>query len=285
MPSSSSASSSAAPWLGLVVGNTRLHWGLFYQQQWQAVWHTPHLTAPQVAALIDQQFDLAAWRSLQLLDQDTLDELAPLTAIATSPSPLRLYGASVVPAQTALWQSYSGFREVTLADIPLANLYPSLGIDRALNLLGAGDRYGWPILVIDAGTALTFTAGTAERFIGGAILPGLTTQFATLAANTANLPTAHLPTALPSRWASNTAAAIHSGVIYGTLATLTDYLQAWQQEYPTGYVVLTGGDGSRLYQWWQQHHQKTPGMAVEPHLTFFGLSRLQPALLATDPQF
>ena len=260
-------------WLGLVVGNTRLHWGLFCQQQLQAVWHTPHLTAVQAAELISHQFSAAGWRSLSGFE-GTTKELAALDVITTTKPTLPLCCASVVPAQTALWQRYPTFREVTLADISLANLYPTLGIDRALNLLGAGDRYGWPTLVIDAGTALTFTAGTAGRFIGGAILPGLTTQFATLAGNTATLPAVHSQAELPTRWAHNTADAIRSGITYGTLAAVADYIQAWYQEYPTGHVVLTGGDGPSLYQWSKRLNRKTPEMLLEPHLTFFGLGQL-----------
>jgi type III pantothenate kinase len=65
------------------------------------------------------------------------------------------------------------------------------------------------------------------------------------------------------------------------LATLTDYVQAWRQDYPTGQIVLTGGDGPKLSQWWQSRSGKTPGMTLEPHLTFFGLSLLQPGLWAT----
>jgi type III pantothenate kinase len=284
MPNPSPAAPLDSPWLGLVVGNTRLHWGLFRQQQLLAVWHTPHLTPAQVADLLDHRFGVAAWRSLQTLPKGTLDELTELATNLPSLSPLRLVIASVVPAQTLLWQGYPYCREVTLADVPLANLYATLGIDRALNLLGAGDRYGWPSLVIDAGTALTFTAGTATGFIGGAILPGLTTQLATLKAHTATLPTTQLESPLPPRWARDTAAAIRSGVIYGTLATLTDYVQAWRQDYPAGQIVLTGGDGPKLSQWWQSRNQKTPGMTLEPHLTFFGLSLLQPGLWATDPK-
>jgi len=278
MPNPSPAAPGDSHWLGLVIGNTRLHWGLFRQQQLLTVWHTPHVTPAQVAELLDHRFDLAAWRSLQILSKGTLDALTQLAAIASPSSPLRLVLASVVPAQTLLWQGYPYCREVTLADIPLANLYATLGIDRALNLLGAGDRYGWPSLVIDAGTALTFTAGTATGFIGGAILPGLTPQLGTLNTRTATLPTAQLESPLPPRWARDTAAAIRSGVIYGTLATLTDYMQAWRQDYPAGQIVLTGGDGPQLYQWWQSRNGKTPEMALEPHLTFFGLSQLQPSL-------
>ncbi|HEY9889978.1 MAG TPA: type III pantothenate kinase, partial [Candidatus Obscuribacterales bacterium] len=148
-------------WLGLVVGNTRLHWGLFHGDTLTGGWHTPHLPPATVTALWQQQFAPAAWG-------------AAAAAIPPLPPgvPLPLWVASVVPSQTALWQAYPDFHAITLGDLPLGNLYPTLGIDRALNLVGAGDRYGWPILVIDAGTALTFTAGTAQGLIGGAILPG-----------------------------------------------------------------------------------------------------------------
>lgn len=52
------------------------------------------------------------------------------------------------------------------------------------------------ILVIDAGTALTFTAADADqRLVGGAILPGLGLQRSSLAQKTATLPRVEL---LPS---------------------------------------------------------------------------------------
>jgi type III pantothenate kinase len=86
--------------------------------------------------------------------------------------------ASVVPNQTALWQDYSNVHEITLDQVPLQGIYPTLGIDRALALWGAGETWGWPMLVIDAGTALTLTGADANRcLIGGAILPGLACSF------------------------------------------------------------------------------------------------------------
>jgi type III pantothenate kinase len=70
---------------------------------------------------------------------------------------LPLYLASVVPSQTALWQTYPDVHIITLDQVPLQGVYPTLGIDRALALWGAGETWGWPMLVIDAGTALTLT--------------------------------------------------------------------------------------------------------------------------------
>lgn len=285
MPEPRLQNSQEAAWLGLVVGNTRLHWGLFHQQRLAGVWHTPHLTPAQAELLIGQGFAPGAWRSLAANLPWALDLPATLAAIATpSEPPLPLVCASVVPGQTALWQTYPGCHAIQLAEVPLHNLYPTLGIDRALNLLGASDRYGWPVLVIDAGTALTLTAGTAGRLVGGAILPGLTTQFTSLAQTTAALPNADFPPSLPSRWATNTPDAIRSGILYGTLATLEDFAQAWQQDYPRGQVVLTGGDGARLYHWWRQRQPKV-SLAMEPDLTLWGLAHWRQRHAATDREF
>lgn len=283
MPDPELAAQLNAPWLALVVGNTRLHWGLFHQQELQGLWHTPHCTPEQAQQLIDQRFSAAGWRSLAAIHPSTIELPTALETIsASTKSDLPLYCASVVPMQTALWQSYSACREVTLEDLPLPNLYPTLGIDRALNLLGAGDRFGWPILVIDAGTALTFTAGTSGQLLGGAILPGLATQFSALAQKTAALPPAPTPESLPPRWAINTDDAMRSGIIYGTLATIADYVQTWRQQYTTGKVVLTGGDGAQLYQWWCQL-SPVEEIFVEPALTFWGLHCLRQQQLTTDP--
>ncbi|MEM6837429.1 MAG: pantothenate kinase [Cyanobacteria bacterium P01_C01_bin.120] len=266
------------PWLGLVIGNTRLHWALFQGDALQGVWHTLPVTPEQAHRLVQQQFTAPAWRSLSIAQSIALELPKSLSramdAIASLSSPLPLYCASVVPAQTALWQAYPGLQVVTLADVPLADCYPSLGIDRALNLLGAGDRLGWPVIVVDAGTALTFTAGVEGRFVGGAILPGLATQFAALTTETAALPQVEDDGQLPARWASTTAAAIRSGVIYGTLATIQTFVADWQRQHPNSKAVLTGGNGAQLYQWWRQVEGTAPAV-VEPNLTFWGLRQLR----------
>ena len=52
-----------------------------------------------------------------------------------------------------------------------------------------GETGGFPMLVIDAGTALTFTGADANQcLVGGAILPGLRLQLASLGQKTGQLP-------------------------------------------------------------------------------------------------
>lgn len=272
MPDRQSSAPLNDPWLGLVIGNTRLHWASFRGTRLEAVWHTPHGSAEIAQRLIQQQFAATAWQSLPLPFQAStkLSTLGGQKNSPQEPPSIALYCASVVPPQTALWAHYPGFHAVHLDALPLANLYPTLGIDRALNLLGGGDRYGWPILVVDAGTALTFTTGDAGRLLGGAILPGLSTQFAALAQNTVTLPAIQAQSALPPRWSANTPDAVRSGIIYGLLATLQDFLQVWYAQYPQGQAVLTGGDAPQISAWLAALHPDVK-LPSDAHLAFWGL--------------
>lgn len=223
-------------WLALVIGNTRLHWAGFLGDGLLKTWHTSHLTSQQVAPLMANLGSRQRWASVGVeLTQD----------YAVQPP---LYLASVVPQQAKLWRDYPLLHTITLEHLPLQNLYPTLGIDRALNLLGAGSLYGWPVLVVDGGTALTFTAGDHQELLGGAILPGMALQFQALGTHTAELPDIQLTADPPPRWANNTADAIRSGVLWGQRAVVLDALMAWWREYPQGKVVVTGGDGAQIYE-------------------------------------
>ena len=211
--------------LFLAIGNSRLHWVLWQDDQVQQRWECPHfeteLSGPQ----------LRDWLGRSPLHQSA--EL-PLTV------------ASVVPAQTACLPGDEAIRLLSLDDVPLRGLYPSLGLDRALALLAAGVTYGWPVLVIDGGTALTLTAAQQSFTLsGGAILPGLALQARSLDQGTAALPEVSV-TDLPPRWALDTAGAIASGLLYGLRATLRDYLNDWWAQAPGAVGVLTGGDGPLL---------------------------------------
>jgi Type III pantothenate kinase len=44
-----------------------------------------------------------------------------------------------------------------------ASEYPTLGTDRALALRGAGKQWGYPVMVVDCGTAMTFRCAVAAR--------------------------------------------------------------------------------------------------------------------------
>ena len=255
--------------LALMIGNSRLHWALFVEETLQEAWDTQHLPASVVK-------QLAKCRTLGDLPVEMLppSQINPKSQIPNLKSILPLHLASVVPSQTALWQTYPNVRVITLDQVPLQGIYPTLGIDRALALWGAGETWSWPMLVIDAGTALTLTAADANRcLVGGAILPGVGLQLQSLAQRTADLPFVEQGViSLPPRWALNTEEAIQSGVIYTIIAGLRDFIEAWWQEFPGSKVILTGGDRTLLLTYLQsQFPNVAGGVIAERNLIFWGM--------------
>jgi type III pantothenate kinase len=257
-----------AVWLALVAGNSRLHWGLFQGEQWLGSWHTDHLSPPQLQALVAAEFTTAAWLALDIyLPLPVRD-----SGMLETPC-LPLWMGAVVQSVASALTGYPYTHRVGLDQIPLGGLYPTLGVDRALTLAGAGDTYGWPVLVIDGGTALTLTAGEGGNLVGGAILPGLRLQFKALHNFTDQLPLVQLEgLGLPQRWAIATPDAIASGVIYTQLAGIGDFVADWRRQYPDGRVVLTGGDGGAIAAYLTQ--LKSPlaqTVIVDDNLMFWGL--------------
>jgi type III pantothenate kinase len=186
------------------------------------------------------------------------------------------------PEETELWLAAVGSAPLPprspwvhcleLSQVPLRDPYPSLGLDRALALWAAGIRYGWPCLVIDAGTALTLTGADPEgSLVGGAILPGLGLQAQALADHTARLPKVQWDPAdpLPPRWARDTVAAIHSGILHTLLAGLREFLADWRRRFPQGPLLLTGGDGKLLY---PHLRPLDPELRWDPHLVLWGIA-------------
>ena len=255
-------------WLALIIGNSRLHWANFLENKIEQSWHTPHLQGEAIAHLVHTQFDFTPHTTTPPQVSESAFE--------------ELWLASVDPQQTRLWQTYLQAHTLDLQQVPLMGMYPTLGIDRALNVVGAMQLWRPPLLVIDAGTALTFTGvDTTGTLAGGAILPGVSSQLQALHHDTAALPWIHpnlnMATALPKRWAHNTPAAIQSGVLYGILATLKDFAEDWWRQYPCSTIALTGGDGQLLLnllrldtsQWHDSQWQKS--LVWEPNLMFLGV--------------
>lgn len=245
-------------WLGLVIGNSRLHWAWFEAGTLQNTWDTPHL--------------LEEIKSIQSLPQYLPHQYHQIVEI----NPLTIYFASVVPSQTALLQNSPQVRQITLKDIPLLNTYHTLGIDRALALYGAGETYHYPCLTIDGGTALTFTGVDSNKtLIGGAILSGLRSQLRSLHQQTAALPQVSIPSDLPPRWALNTENAIASGTIHTIVAGINSYINDWLDRYPDSSIALTGGDGRLIFQYLQTlYPQIAKTVIVDSNLSFLGMQSI-----------
>ena len=257
---------SKSTWLALAIGNSRLHWARFEDDELKQVWNTPHFLAEAIAPFTRCNLQFANPQHLIPPPLTSLLHQEPLLLIA-----------SVVPNQTVLWQSYPQARTICLDHISLQGAYPTLGIDRALSVWSAVTTWNSPALVIDAGTALTFTGADAQaRLIGGAILPGVQLQLRSLT-QTAALPLldSQIP-AIPNRWATNTADAIQSGVLHTILAGIRDFVEDWLKTFPESAIALTGGDSALLFAYLRSH---SPDLAVrvsvEPNLIFQGMQSVK----------
>jgi type III pantothenate kinase len=231
-------------YLCLAVGNSRLHWAYFRNNNLENSWDTSHsLTSHPI--------------------QEYLQRNIPL------------YIASVVFNQTTIWQQYPQAITISLPDIPLDNLYPTLGIDRALTSLGAGEKHGFPCLVIDGGTALTFTGVDGERnLVGGAILAGLKLQLESLLTNTAALPKTLFPENIDRRWAMDTQGAITSGIIYTIRAGIRDFVEDWLSLFPNSKIVITGGDAELIFNYLDQNLIKNQKLILDQNLIFWGMQQV-----------
>ncbi len=215
--------------IGLSIGNSRYHWAWFLNTKLQSSWDTEYLAPDRFT----ESFPL----DLHLIIKQAQIEIDRIP----------IYLASVVTSQTEIWQQLDRVNVITLTNIPLNNLYPTLGIDRALATFGAGEIYGYPVLVIDGGTALTITGiNDRHHLVGGAILPGLRLQIGSLYTGTAALPEIGLPPQLPPRWSDNTPGSIASGILHTVSSGIADFIRDWQQLFPDSQIVFTGGDGELL---------------------------------------
>jgi type III pantothenate kinase len=259
-------------WLALAIGNSRLHWAWFESNTLKQIWETPHFLAEAIAPFIAPPSHLL----LSAQSFDLQDVVPPLLASLLRQQPPLLI-ASVVPSQTTLWQTYPKAWTILLEHIPLRGTYPTLGIDRALVVWATLKTWSLPALVIDAGTALTFTGADAQaHLVGGAILPGLQLQLRSLT-QTAALPFLNSQAlATPTRWAISTADAIYSGILYTVLAGIRDFAEDWLKKFPESAIALTGGDSTLLFTHLQlQFPDLATRIKVSPNLIFQGIQAVK----------
>jgi type III pantothenate kinase len=122
----------------------------------------------------------------------------------------------------------------------------TLGPDRIAAVAGAYNLFpGANILIIDAGTALTFEFLFGGSYIGGTISPGLRMRFKALNKFTAKLPLVS-PSASFTFPGQNTTDAITGGVITGMTYEINEYIRTFEKKHTDFKVILTGGDSEFL---------------------------------------
>ena len=128
-------------------------------------------------------------------------------------------------------------------DVGVCNAQGTLGVDRVCTAAAAYEKLQTGCIIVDFGTAVTIDLVDDDGvFQGGAILPGLNMQFASLHEHTAVLPRIQRGCPDPP-FGQNTIEAMQTGVcrglagaVRGLVEAYASHLNRWPQ------VIATGGD-------------------------------------------
>ena len=156
--------------------------------------------------------------------------------------------------------------------MPLRNRYAvprQLGIDRLAGACGGVALEGAPLVVVDAGTAITVDIVSRRReFLGGAILPGIAVGASALALHTARLP--HVDLIDPPRAIGRTTDEnIRSGLFIGAAGAVDAVIRrCWKELGYRTRVIGTGGFADAI----RAHSSLVK--RVEPGLTLLGLAAI-----------
>ncbi len=245
--------------LAIDIGNSNVTFGLFQSDRWLGIWRLP--TRSDREALLFYETRLSDW----LLESGVRPEQLKQAVIS-----------SVVPELAPLFRKL--IQHLLHLDPLLVepDIYPQLelridrpeelGADLFANAVAAHRVLQRDCIIVDFGTALTFTTLTGQgHVLGVAIAPGLKTSIQALSSSTAKLP--EVPLELPSTpIGRNTVHAIQSGVLNGYVGLVRHLLFLTREEVGHHYqAVATGGLSSILHPLESSFH------LVDPNLTLNGL--------------
>ena len=118
-----------------------------------------------------------------------------------------------------------------------------VGADRIVNAVAAIEKYGYPLIIVDFGTATTFCAISDKgEYLGGSICPGIKISSEALFHEASKLPRVEL--AKPGMTiCKNTVSAMQAGIIYGYAGMVERLIDMIKKELGSDdvKVIATGG--------------------------------------------
>lgn len=220
--------------LTIDIGNTNIVFGVANQNEWVKIWRIQtdwSKTADEYEVI---------FRSLFASSSISCTEISRTVLSSVVPSLIRpfremlnqLSECSMLLVEPSIYER-----------LPIKIIDPyEIGTDLVADATAAFIGYGGPTMIIDFGTALTFTTiSRAGEILGVAIAPGLLTALKSLTGNTAQLHDVQL-VAPPSVLGKNTVHAIQSGIILGFAGLVDSMVKRTEDELGERLtVVATGG--------------------------------------------
>jgi type III pantothenate kinase len=183
--------------------------------------------------------------------------------------------SSVVPRKNKVVAEAAGSTRLLLLtpelDLGVGIDYPaprSIGADRLANAAAVAQLYGYPAIVVDFGTAVTFDVVSAGgNYVGGVIAPGLEAMTSFLYDRTALLPKLSLREPVRAI-GKTTREAMMSGAVFGYRGLVREILlRVTRENFPRRKprIVATGGYAQLIAR------ELSEIEAVHPNLTLEGL--------------
>ncbi len=199
--------------VGIDIGNSNVTLGFKDGDEWKGLWRMPTTLEDPFTFYRTRWIDelLESGFTIDHISQISISSVVPDLTPFIEDVARDVFGKNPYVINTS---SYDGI------DISIDNK-DQLGVDLYANASAAYHRYGQSVIIVDFGTALTFTSVKDGGVLEGvAIVPGLKTAIKALSGNTAQLPEVHLLTP-PSPIGKNTSEAIRAGILHGYVGLVT----------------------------------------------------------------
>jgi type III pantothenate kinase len=221
--------------LAVDIGNTDVTLGLYRDEKWAHIWRlSSALNRPELFYGIKlREFFFEARIKTEEVKQIVISSVVP-----------DLTDRIISVVETLFEKKPVVLGPEIYSRLPIEVLNPyEIGSDLVSNALAAHMRFRANCIVVDFGTALTFTTiGSTGKILGVAIAPGLKTAIRSLSQNTAKL--FDVPLELPqSALGKNTVHAIQAGILLGYEGLVGNMLRRIKLELndPQCATIATGG--------------------------------------------
>lgn len=220
--------------LTIDIGNTNIVFGVADQTDWVKIWRIQtdwSKTADEYEVIFRSLFASSSIGCAEI-SRTVLSSVVPSLIRPFREMLNNLLGCSLLLVEPSIYDN-----------LPIKIIDPyEIGTDLVADATAAFIGYGGPIMVIDFGTALTFTTiSRAGEILGVAIAPGLLTALKSLTGNTAQLHDVQLVSP-PSVLGKNTVHAIQSGIVLGFAGLVDSMVSRTEDELGEKLtVVATGG--------------------------------------------
>ncbi len=225
--------------LAVDIGNTNIVFGVSKNEEWQKVWRIQTdaaKTADEYEVIFNSLFASSNIMKSEI-KQTVLSSVVPRLIRPFNEMLSRLLDHKPLLVEPSIYPK-----------LPLEILSPQeIGTDIVADATAAFIRYGGPCMVIDFGTAITFTTiRQSGKIEGVVIVPGLQTALKSLTGNTAQLRDVQL-VAPPSVLGDNTIHAIQAGLVLGFAGLVDSIVSRTEEELSEKLTVIaTGGLSSVL---------------------------------------